>query len=145
MPESPFTKGAIALFLLLAVMCGYRLFHPSTTFAADGADPDWDAAVAQSKASHQPTVLLFTAQWCPACRALHSSVLSVPQVQSELGHFNYFTVDLTNPPPQIQERAAKYRVHAIPTMIRFDADGKETDRVNYLPASELIDWLKAGE
>jgi len=39
----------------------------------------------------------------------------------------------------------KFGVRYIPLMIRYDVNGQETDRTNYLPPDELIAWLKAGE
>jgi thiol:disulfide interchange protein len=131
--------GLLGLFL-------YRMHSPATIFAADGTDSGWDAAVERSLASHQPTVVLFTATWCPACRALHDEVLSRDDVQDELQrNYNIYTVDLTNPSPAVQAHARKFQVRAIPTLIRYDVNGKETARTNYLPPSDLIAWLKAGE
>lgn len=147
MPDSD-TRFKAAL-LILAVLGGlmfYRMYHPSTTFAADGIDPDWDAAARHSREVGRPTVLLFTAGWCPACRSLHDSVLSRSNVREELyNHYTFYTVDLTNPSPEVQAHARKFGVSSIPQMIRFDANGKETDRTHYLYAAQMIDWLKAGE
>jgi thiol:disulfide interchange protein len=146
MPENDFRfKTAVGMLAILAVFFFYRMHH-STTFAADGIDPDWDAAVQHSQGSGQPTVVLFTAGWCPACQSLHANVLSRGDVQQELeSHYNFYMVDLTNPSPQVQEHARKFGVRYIPLLIRYDANGKETDRTNYLQADQLIAGLKAGE
>jgi thiol:disulfide interchange protein len=139
-------KAAIAILLLLGGLMVYRMEHPSTTFAADGLDPNWDAAAQHSRAAAQPTVVLFTAGWCPACRSLHANVLSRGDVQQELqSHYSFFTVDMTSPSSQVQARAQKFGVRFIPLLIRYDANGNETARTNYLPPEQLIDWLKAGE
>jgi len=139
-------KAALAILAVLGIMFFYRMSHPATVFAADGSDPDWDAAVQRSHDAGQPTVILFTAGWCPACRALHGDVLSRSDVQEELQrHYSFYTVDLTNPSPQVQMRSQKFGVRYIPQLIRYDADGKETGRTNCLPAEQLIAWLKAGE
>src|SRR5437764_5927649 len=97
MPDDSRIKAALAILVVLGGIMVYRLYHPSTTFAADGIDPAWDAAVQRSRDAGRPTVLLFTAAWCPACRALHANVLSRGDVQDELhGHYSFFRVDMTN-------------------------------------------------
>ena len=139
-------KAAVALLVVIGLMMFYRLQHPSTTFAADGIDPDWDAAVQHSREAAEPTVVLYTANWCPTCQLLHRSVLPRSDVQHELmGHYSFYTVDVTNPTPQAMAHMQKFGVRYIPLMIRYDVNGQETDRTNYLPPDELIAWLKAGE
>jgi len=139
-------KTALVVLVVLGGLLFYRMQHPSTTFAADGIDPNWDATAARCHDRGMPAVVLFTAEWCPTCRALHADVLSRSEVQDELQrHYSFYTVDLTNPTRQAQARARKFGVSGIPLMIRYDADGKETDRVNYLGPEQMINWLKAGE
>jgi thiol:disulfide interchange protein len=90
--------------------------------------------------------VLFTANWCSACQSLHRNVLSRGDVQGELqGHYNVYTVDLSNPSPRVQAHAHKFGVEFIPLMIRYDANGIETDRTNSLGPAEMMAWLKAGE
>jgi thiol:disulfide interchange protein DsbD len=147
MPENDLRfKAMVGVLLVLGGLMFYRMHYPPTTFAADGLDPDWDAAAHYSHDVGKPTVVLFTAGWCPACRALHGNVLSRSDVQEELeNHYCVYTVDLTNPSPQVQEHARKCGVRYIPLLIRYDAEGKETDRKNYLNPEQMIAWLKAGE
>jgi thiol:disulfide interchange protein len=139
-----YAMGAVVVVFLGVLI--YRSEHPSTKFAADGTDNGWDYAVRKSQSSGQPTVVLFSARWCPACQSLHGDVLSRGDVQHELaGHFNFYTVDLTNPSPPVQAHARKLGVSAIPQLIRYDKHGDETDRTNYLDPEQMIAWLKAGE
>ncbi|HEX8911715.1 MAG TPA: thioredoxin family protein [Humisphaera sp.] len=139
------TKLLVVAFLALAGVAGWRFLHPRTTFAADGAGGAWDAAVARSRAERKPALVLFTADWCGACRRLHEDALSNPAVQSELfGRYSVAVVDLTSPTEAEQQRAERYGVRGIPAMIRFDADGKEVDRTGYRPADELLKWLRDG-
>jgi thiol:disulfide interchange protein len=147
MPENDLRfKAVVGILVVLCGLMFYRLHHPATTFAADGADPDWDAAAHYSHDAGQPTVVLFTAGWCPACRALHANVLSRSDVEQELqNHYSFYAVDLTNPSRGAQIHAQKCGVRYIPLLIRYDANGKETDRTNYMDADSLMAWLKAGE
>ena len=139
-------KAGIAVVLVLGGLMVYRSMHPSTTFAADGMDPAWDAAVERGHSTGGPTVALFTAGWCGSCQWLHSNVLSRSDIRSELaGHYNFVTVDLTNPPASVQMHAHKLGVSGIPLLIRYDANGKETDRTNGMDPESMMAWLKAGE
>jgi len=145
MAEGLFNSKNVTIVIVAASLMFYWLQRGST-FAADGTDPGWDAAVRQSEYAKLPTVVLFTAGWCPSCRALHVNVLSRRDVQEELRrHYTLYTVDLTNAPPQVQAHAQKLGVSAIPTLIRYDANQKETDRTHNMGAEQMIAWLKAGE
>lgn len=136
---------AVALVALVGLFI-YRTIHPSTQFVADGMDTDWDQAARASQDSGQPTVVLFTAGWCPACQSLHNSVLSRDDVRHELfGHYSLYTVDLTHPSPKVQAHARNLHVSYIPLLIRYDKNGNETARTNYLGPEQMIAWLKAGE
>jgi thiol:disulfide interchange protein len=146
-PDSEGLGRLVTPVLLISLaFLAWRFLHPATTFAADGLDPTWDTAVAQSHAANQPTVIIFTANWCPACQALHADTLSQANVRRELyGNFTVLTVDLTNPTPAERQHAAKLGVSAIPTLIRYNPTGKETDRTHYLPPDDMLAWLRAGE
>jgi len=145
MNGDPITKLGTILLVVLGCFLGYRFLHPSTTFAADGTDPGWDAAVYRRDCT-EPTVVLFTAAWCPACRGLEANVLSRSDVQYELAHhYNVYTVDLTSPSPVVQAHAGKLGISAIPTMIRYDAAGHEQSRMHSGSAEMVMEWLKAGE
>jgi len=138
-------KTATAILVVLGGFLFYRFLHPATTFAADGVDPSWDAAVENRDAS-EPTVVIFTAQWCGACQALEGNVLSRSDIQTELyRHYNVHFVDLTSPSRAVQMHARKLGVSAIPTLIRYDTRGHETDRIHGESAEDLLAWLKAGE
>ncbi len=137
--------GVGALVLILAVV-GWRVFHPKTVFAADGTDWRWDSAVEQSKASHQPALVLVTADWCPACRNLHANVLAQSQVRSEIdSHYTYLVLNMTNPTRAESERAQKLNITYFPTLIRYDRDGNESGRTNFLSQQAMLDWLREGE
>ena len=139
-------KAAVAILVVLGAAICYRMFNPSTTFAADGIDASWDAAAKYSHDASRPAVVVFTAQWCPTCRMLHGNVLSRGNIRAELQeHYSIHTVDLTDPSPQARELAHKFGATAIPLMIRYDSDGKETARCHYLNPVQMMAWLKAGE
>jgi thioredoxin len=140
------TKIVVSALAVLLGVLAYRALHPSTKLAADGSDRAWDAAVELSHESGQPAVVLFTADWCPACQSLHRSVLSDDDVHHELNaHYIFYSVDLTNPSAPVAAHAREFGATAIPLLIRYDKNGNETGRANYLNREQMIAWLKAGE
>ncbi len=140
-------RARLLLIALLVSICGLGWYAhlPATTFAADGGDPGWDAAVEQSQAG-RPAVLLFTADWCPVCQSLRRDVLSRPDVAGDLRRRHTFVVvDMTHPTAADRDRAARYGITNLPTMIRFDRRGRESARTFYQPADALLDWLAEDE
>jgi thiol:disulfide interchange protein len=141
---NPFSRFLLVL-AALACLIGWRAFHPPSTFAAEGIDADWDASVRLSRFLHQPAVVLYTADWCPACQALHASALSDPAVREELSKHTFVTVDLTQQAPTAVAHCRAAGVSGIPTLIRYDADGHETARTHGMPADALAEWLRHDE
>jgi thiol:disulfide interchange protein len=134
---------AIAILLAMGV---YRILHPLTKFAPDPADADWTQAVQLSRETGEPAVVLFSASWCPTCQSLSQNVLSRDNVMHELNaHYIFYHVDLTNPTPAASARARRFGVSGIPLLVRYDKDGNETARANFMDADQMIAWLKAGE
>jgi thiol:disulfide interchange protein len=139
-------KAGLAILAVLGGLLLYRAVHPSTTFAADGLDSSWDRDVQRSQSSGRPALLIFTANWCPYCVKLHEEVLSREDVQGELArHYTLHTVDLSHPSPQDMTHARQFGASGIPLVIRYDINGKETARTNYMDADAMLAWLKAGE
>jgi thiol:disulfide interchange protein len=138
------TKAAVGILAVLVIVAFYRLTNPSTAFAADGVDAQWDAAAKRCENSGRPTVVVFTADWCGWCRKLEGEVLPRSAVQDELQHYNFYIFDLSNPSQAKAMHAHSLGVSGMPTVIRYDKDGHETGRTHYMDADQLIDWLKAG-
>jgi thiol:disulfide interchange protein len=137
------TKLAGILLVVLGGLVFYHIGNRPTTFAADGADPDWDSAV-NSRDTSKPTVVFFTATWCPYCQELSSGVLARPEVQEYLDHhYNFHTVELTTPGGA--NRAEKFGVNSFPTLIRYNTEGHETSRIHNSSQETLMAWFKAGE
>jgi thiol:disulfide interchange protein DsbD len=143
-PRGKATGNAVA-FVLVAVLllAGWRYLRPSSALAKNGWLTDWDAAVEQSRATGKPALVLFTADWCPACRSFERDTLGNEAVQKFLTtNHTLVVVDLSKQSGPSNDRARECRVSAIPTIIRYDRDGQELARSHGMPPSELLNWLR---
>ena len=139
-------RNLAVIAVVLVLVGGYVALKWHTPFVADGMGGTWDAAVQRSRTAHRPSLVVFTADWCPGCQALYSDVLSRGDVIDEIdNHYTMTTVDMTRPSHAAGARSSKYGVRGIPTLIRFDAEGNETARMHYLPPEQMLAWLRAGE
>jgi thiol:disulfide interchange protein DsbD len=144
-PESVSSAWARKLFVMGIVIVGvltWKQFHHPSSLQAGGWGSDWDQAVAQSRATGKPALVLFTADWCPACKQFESETLSRSDVRAELErNFTLVTVDLTEQSGPNARRVQAFGVQGIPTLIRYGASGKEVARTNGMGAESLMRWL----
>jgi thiol:disulfide interchange protein len=81
----------------------------------------WTAAVALAACARsdaapeavRPAVVIYTAQWCAACRVFERDTLAAPEVRAELAHFRVTTIDVT----EDDGPARRDHVDALPTIV----------------------------
>jgi thiol:disulfide interchange protein len=145
MLNDPITKVGTVALIGLVLLFGYRWVYPRTHFEADGMDSSWDAA-ADNRDKTEPSIVIFSAQWCPACQGLETNVLSRSDVRAEINrHYNVHFVDLTSPTIEVNRHANRLGVSSIPTLIFYNVNGSERMRNHGGSAEEMLSWLKAGE
>ncbi|WP_286914043.1 MULTISPECIES: protein-disulfide reductase DsbD [unclassified Pseudomonas] len=90
-----------------------------------------DAALAQAKASGQPVLLDWYADWCISCKVIEHEVLNAPQVQAQLGAFKLLRFDITQSNAEQRTLLDRYQLFGPPALLFFAANGSEmtTDRV----------------
>lgn len=92
-----------------------------------------DEKIATVASSDKPTLLIFSAPWCPACIRMHTEVYNQKNVQAifkkvEIKEIN---IDL----PENVQLSDKYHVKAIPTLILVNQQNQEVTRwLDYQPA-----------
>jgi thiol:disulfide interchange protein len=135
-------KWAIIAAIGLAGFFGYRHLNPKSSFAADGREAYWDAAVAQSKSAGKPGLVFVTADWCGACQSFKGQVLSQSHVlEAMYSRHTVVVLDITDPGSPAAERARALGVRGVPTLIRYDENGKDVARTHGMPADALMKWL----
>lgn len=122
----------------------------SSAFASEAWSTDFAASAQEAKTSDKPLLALFTGKaWCPPCKMLEKETLSKPAFLT-FAEANLKLVELdfpasTEPTKEYQALAKKYGVEGFPTVVVFDANGKELARhVGYMPGGPeaFISWVK---
>jgi thiol-disulfide isomerase/thioredoxin len=74
----------------------------------------------------KPTLLVFSAPWCPACVRMATETYPKKEVAKQLAKLNF--VKLNSDLPENNELADQFKIKAIPAMILLDKNGVETFR-----------------
>ncbi|HDS1683075.1 TPA: protein-disulfide reductase DsbD [Pseudomonas putida] len=90
-----------------------------------------DAALAEAKATGQPVLLDWYADWCISCKVIEHDVLNAPQVQGQLSAFKLLRFDITESSAEQRTLLDRYQLFGPPALLFFAANGSEmtTDRV----------------
>ncbi len=91
----------------------------------------------------KPVLVDFTAEWCLPCKELDIYTFSDERVVALSDSFESLVVDLTRVDDEKLAIKEKFDVLGVPTIILFNADGKEVDRfTGFIPAEEFLERLK---
>lgn len=74
----------------------------------------------------KPTLLIFSAPWCPACIRMQTETYPAAAVSTQLKKVNF--VKLNSDLPENYDLSEKFHVKAIPTLILLNPQGKEIYR-----------------
>lgn len=95
-----------------------------------------------SSQNGKPTLLVFSAPWCPACVRMQTEVFHIPRVEKEMKNINF--IKLNSDVADNYELSEKFKVKAIPTLILLDSKGQEVYRwLDYQPAAGFAKSLKS--
>ncbi len=98
---------------------------------------DWKQALKEAKESHKGAFFVFHTDWCPHCRHLLSTTLKDSKMLSYFEKEGYILISVN--PEKDREAESTFRVYGYPTMIVFDKNGKEIDRIlGYMDIAQLI-------
>lgn len=93
-------------------------------------------------ADGRPTLLVFSAPWCPACIRMQTETYHQPKVQSLLKKVNF--KKLNSDLVENYDLSERFHVKAIPTVILLSATGEEIYRwLDFQPATSFAKSLQA--
>ncbi|MEM8875019.1 MAG: thioredoxin family protein [Planctomycetota bacterium] len=137
----------LALVVLVPVMLLAALAYAAEEKETEQKIPwqtDIEAALANGEESGTPSLLYFTADWCPPCKQMKKTTWVDDSVVAALEDYTPVYIDADSQPQVLQS----YGVSAIPTIVLVDPAGEELFRtVGYVEAKALVATLDkhAGE
>ena len=93
-----------------------------------------------TQSSNKPTLMMFSAPWCPACIRMQTETYNQKSVQNELKKITLKKINIDL--PENLELSEKFHVKAIPTAILLNKDGEEVQRwLDYQPAKNFSEQI----
>jgi thiol:disulfide interchange protein len=102
---------------------------------------DYDAALAESRASGKPVLLDFSATWCPPCQVMKHEAWPDAQVR-DLANGKYIPVALDVDLSASRRPAEKYNITTIPAIVIVDGNGNVVRSGSFMDKSELAQFLQ---
>lgn len=105
------------------------------------------ARLAAARASGQPALVDFSADWCTSCKTIDREVFGDPAVRRAMAGVMRLRADVTASDTAQQLFMREHGVMGPPTVMLFDAQGRErrTERlVGEFTAADLLERLRAG-
>ena len=125
--------------LLAALIVATFAFVPSLAGSSEKpGDIAWQTSIPQDTTEARPTLLYFTADWCPPCKAMKANAWPDERVEAILkASYTPVYVDIDADPAAAQA----YGVEQIPT-IKILKAGEVVASANYFEADGLVEFLK---
>lgn len=163
---SRFTQGLSAIFLVYGVLLliGASMGHSSllqplfttaqgpistenqlATFKQVADEKELSSAMDDAKTHNKVVMLDFYAKWCTSCNLMEHRTFSHPDVAKALGNFVALKADVTQNDKIAKNLEQKFQVIAPPTLLFFDANGKELEQfriVGEMGPKEFLEHLQ---
>ncbi len=133
-----FLSLSLAVVSLLSLGCGGEKGGDTVTAPTIDFVIGYEEAMTTAKAKNQPVLIDFYTDWCGWCKVL-DTVTYIDPLVVELSK----TVVFAKVNAEVDTVAAKSNsVRGYPSILLFDSDGKEIDRiVGYLPGPEFVETI----
>lgn len=102
---------------------------------------DLQTRLAQARASGQPVMVEFRADWCTSCLEMERTTLREPSVRKALSMMTLLKVDVTDNTPAERTLLKHFGLYGPPAYIFFNRDGQilhAQEVVGYTDASEFL-------
>ena len=101
------------------------------------------AAVDRAIGGGRPAVVEFSAQWCLPCVEMERTTFVDPAVVAEASSVAMLQADVTTSDATTDALLQRFGVAGVPTMLFFDAEGREVERVvGFLDARRMTELLR---
>lgn len=101
------------------------------------------AQLAAARSAGQWSLLYYSADWCPVCRAMDDGVFNDPAFFQAMAGLKLIKVDITADTPASQALRAHYQVSGPPTLIWVDAQGQEVRSHRLIGQHDLAGLVQA--
>ena len=101
--------------------------HAGIAWREAASDAQVDAAFAAARDEHKPVFMYWGAKWCPPCNHVKATLFNRQDFIERSRAFVPVYVDGDS--PGAQKIGARFKVSGYPTMVLFNADGKEVTRL----------------
>lgn len=137
-------------FTLGRYLFGAAAFVTAVWLALPGAAKEgirWEPLSAEALdraiALHRPALVEFSADWCLPCVEMDRSTFIDPAVTQMAGAFSALKADVTDSSPANDALLAEFQVVGVPTIIVYDASGREIERtVGFVDAGRLLAMMR---
>ncbi len=173
-PLSRLNHGLAAIFLVYGVLLLigaamghgnplqplYSISESSSMISAENRsmfkhvanEKEINEAIQEAVHNNKIVMLDFTAKWCTSCKLMEHRTFNNPEVTKALGNFIALKADVTENDKIAKKLQHKYQVVAPPTLLFFDSNGHELEKmriVGEMGPKEFLEHLqtvtKAGQ
>ncbi|MFZ3184919.1 MAG: thioredoxin family protein, partial [Pseudomonas sp.] len=121
----------------------------TTAIAQPGAHSAWQTissaaelqqALAAAKATQQPVLLDWYADWCISCKVIEREVLSNAEVVSALDGYRLIRFDITASNPEQRALLSQYQLFGPPALLFFAPQGDEHQALRVVGEINAVDF-----
>ncbi len=146
--KSSLPSGLLIGLVVLGLVAVLRWGSIKELFVGDQFPPtafewehDWKTAEAAAQEQNKPMLVVFSASWCPPCKAMKREVWPNKLVgEAVMAGYVPLYVDVDE--EVHAQKVAKYQVSGIPLVAILDAEGKVKRQANYMSAEETLQFLR---
>jgi thiol:disulfide interchange protein DsbD len=95
-------------------------------------------ALDAARGKGQAVVVFATAEWCGPCQRLHREALADPEVKAAMDALTRLKIDGTPRSPAIRPLLDEHGIGSYPTLVFYDAAGREVQRLEGVEPSEVL-------